>query len=74
MNKQQVNGSAKEVAGKIQKSVGKATANGTQTMKGTARELAGKAEKTYGNAKSDVKRDMRDREEMRDRDIERHSH
>ncbi len=77
MNKQQIKGSAKEAAGKIQKNVGKATANGSQVVKGKARELAGKAEKAYGDAKSEVnsdaKRDMRDRE-ARDRDIERHSH
>ena len=67
MNKHQVRGSANEAAGKVQKNVGKATSNGTQTLKGAVREAAGKAEKTLGNAKSDVKR------EVRDRDIERHT-
>ena len=67
MNKHQVRGSANEAAGKVQKNVGKATSNGTQTVKGAVREVAGKAEKTLGNAKSDVKR------EVRDRDIERHT-
>ena len=67
MNKHQVRGSANEAAGKVQKNVGKATSNGTQTVKGAVREAAGKAEKTLGNAKSDVKR------EVRDRDIERHT-
>lgn len=68
MNKHQMKGAAKEAAGKIQKNVGKATANGTQTIKGGARELAGKAEKAYGDAKSDAKR------EVRDRDMDRHAH
>jgi uncharacterized protein YjbJ (UPF0337 family) len=72
MNKQQINGSAKEAAGKIQKSVGKATANGSQVVKGTARELAGKAEKAYGDAKSDMKGEAK--RDARDRDIERHGH
>ena len=55
MNKDQIKGAANEAAGKIQKNVGKATANGTEQVKGTAREMAGKAQKTYGNAKEDVK-------------------
>ena len=67
MNKQQVRGAANEAAGKVQKNVGKATANGSQAVKGAVREAAGKAEKALGNAKSDVKR------EVRDRDIERHT-
>ena len=68
MNKHQVRGAAKEAAGKIQKNVGKATANGSQVVKGAAREMAGKAEKSFGNAKSSATRGKRDR------DIERHTH
>lgn len=52
MNKDQIKGSAKEAAGKLQKNVGKATANGTQVVKGAAREIAGKAQKAYGDAKA----------------------
>jgi uncharacterized protein YjbJ (UPF0337 family) len=53
MNKDQIKGSAKEAAGKLQKNVGKATANGTQVVKGAAREIAGKAQKAWGDATSD---------------------
>lgn len=53
MNKDQVKGSARETAGKLQKKAGKATANGTQVVKGAAREAAGKAQKAYGNARSE---------------------
>jgi uncharacterized protein YjbJ (UPF0337 family) len=53
MNKDQIKGSAKEAAGKLQKNVGKATANGTQVVKGAAREIAGKAQKAWGDARSD---------------------
>ena len=53
MNKDQIKGSANEVAGKVQKNVGKATANGTQAVKGAVREVAGKAQKAYGDAKED---------------------
>ncbi len=65
MNKHQIRGAANEAAGKLQKNVGKATANGTQQVKGAARELAGKAEKAIGNAKSSAKRE---------RDMERRAH
>ena len=66
MNKQQIKGSAKEAAGKVQKNVGMATANGTQAVKGKARELAGKAEKAVGNAKQEMatKRDLKTRKEI----------
>jgi len=74
MNKHQVRGAAKEAAGKVQKSVGKATANGTQTIKGTARELAGKAEKTYGDVKDDAEREDREERKARDRDMDSHAH
>lgn len=70
MNKQQIKGSAKEAAGKLQKNVGKAMGNRTQQVKGTARELAGKAEKAYGNAKSDIKTKS-DKGKRRDQDNER---
>ncbi len=66
MNKHQIKGAVVEAAGKVQKNVGKATANGTQQVKGAARELAGKAEKAYGNAKSDMSK-------KRDKDLERHA-
>ncbi len=62
MNKDQIEGSAKEAAGKVQKNVGKATANGTQVVKGAAREIAGKAQKAYGDARSDnAKRNSEER-------------
>ena len=60
MNKDQVKGAAREVAGKVQKNVGKATGNGTQTVKGAVREVAGKAQKAYGNAKESAKTPSRD--------------
>jgi uncharacterized protein YjbJ (UPF0337 family) len=82
MNKQQIKGAAKEAAGKAQKKVGKATANGTMQVKGAAKELAGKAEKSFGNAKAAVKSGMKGdkgdtrtaSERSRDRDIERRAH
>ncbi len=50
MNKNQVTGAAKEVAGKIQKEFGDLSDNHSQEAKGLAKELAGKAERKYGDA------------------------
>lgn len=69
MNKQQIKGAANEAAGKVQKEVGKATANGTMAVKGAVREVAGKAEKAVGNAKEEHKENVRaknEREQVRD--------
>lgn len=61
MNKDQIKGSAKEVAGKVQKNVGKATGSAEHQVKGTARELAGKAQKAYGDAYGDARSDREER-------------
>jgi uncharacterized protein YjbJ (UPF0337 family) len=64
MNKDQIKGSARETAGKIQKHVGKATANGSLAVKGSVKEVAGKVQKEFGNAKADAEaRRKVDREE-----------
>jgi uncharacterized protein YjbJ (UPF0337 family) len=55
MNKDQIKGAAREAAGKLQKNVGKATANGTMAVKGSVKEAAGKVQKGFGNAKEDLK-------------------
>ncbi|MEO8314299.1 MAG: CsbD family protein [Pseudomonadota bacterium] len=73
MNKNQVRGAVNEAAGKLQKKVGKATANGTMAVKGAAREMAGKAEKSLGNAREDI-RAKSDARTKRDRTIDRHAH
>lgn len=51
MNKDQVKGSIKEAAGKLQKNAGKVAGSPEHRVKGTARELAGKAQKAYGDLK-----------------------
>ena len=56
MNKDQVKGAAKEVAGKVQKNVGDAIGSEKQEVKGALREAEGKMQKSYGNAKEEVKR------------------
>lgn len=51
MNKDQIKGTAKNVVGKIQESVGKATGSKTQQAKGIAKQVTGKAQESYGDAK-----------------------
>ena len=56
MNKDQVKGAVKEVAGKIQKKAGEATGNIDQQSKGLLREAEGKVQKTMGDVKEIIKR------------------
>ncbi len=53
MNKDQIKGSAKEAAGKVQQKAGEVTGSTGQQIKGAAREIAGKAQKAYGDAKQE---------------------
>ena len=55
MNKDQVKGAAKDVAGKIQQKAGKLVGSNEQQAKGLAKQAAGKAQKIYGDAKEVVK-------------------
>jgi uncharacterized protein YjbJ (UPF0337 family) len=49
MNKNQIEGSVKDVTGKIQQKVGKATGNTSQQVKGVAKQIEGKVQKGVGN-------------------------
>ena len=49
MNRDQVKGTAKDVAGKIQREVGELTGNKTQQAKGAAKQVAGKVQREVGN-------------------------
>ncbi len=51
MNRDQVKGTAKDVAGKIQQKVGEVTGNRTQQAKGAAKQVEGKVQKGVGNVK-----------------------
>jgi uncharacterized protein YjbJ (UPF0337 family) len=55
MNKDQVKGTAKDVAGKVQEKVGQATGSKEQEAKGEARQVEGKVQKEVGNAKESVR-------------------
>ena len=55
MNKDQVTGSAKEVAGKFQSKVGELVGSKEQQAKGLLKEGEGKTQKNVGNAKEVLK-------------------
>ena len=50
MNKDQVKGVAKNVAGKVQEDAGKLVGSKEQQIKGLGKQISGKAEKSYGAA------------------------
>jgi uncharacterized protein YjbJ (UPF0337 family) len=49
MNRNQVKGAAKDVAGKVQRKVGELTGDENQQAKGTAKQVEGKVQKGVGN-------------------------
>ena len=55
MNKDQVKGTAKDAAGKVQQEVGELTGSEEQQIKGLAKQGEGKAQKGVGDAKEAVK-------------------
>ena len=52
MNRDQVKGRAKEVAGKVEKNVGRATGNAKTEAKGLVKEAIGKVQKNLGDARN----------------------
>lgn len=52
MNKDQIAGRVKEVAGKIQKNVADAVDNESAQAEGAAKEMEGKIQKNWGDAKN----------------------
>jgi uncharacterized protein YjbJ (UPF0337 family) len=55
MNKDQVKGGAKDVAGKVQEQAGKLVGSKEQQIKGLSKQIAGKVQKGVGDAKQSVK-------------------
>lgn len=54
MNKDQVKGVAKNVAGKVQEQAGKVTGSKEQQVKGLAKQISGKVQKGVGDVKQAV--------------------
>ena len=55
MNKDQVKGKAKDVAGKVQEKAGEAMGSEEQQAKGLAKQVEGKTQKSVGDAKELLK-------------------
>ena len=55
MNKDQVKGAAKDIAGKIQEKTGKLVGNPTQEVKGVKNQIEGKMQEQVGNVKERIK-------------------
>ena len=55
MNKNQIDGGMKEVAGKVQKEFGKIVDSPKHQVKGGMKEAAGKVQKTAGNIQEKAK-------------------
>jgi uncharacterized protein YjbJ (UPF0337 family) len=55
INKDQVEGRAKEEAGKVQEVAGKMIGSKTQEVKGNIHKNVGAAQAKYGDVKSDIK-------------------
>ena len=55
MNKDQIKGIAKEVAGKVQEQAGKLVGNKAQQVKGLGKQISGNVQKSYGDAKEVIK-------------------
>jgi uncharacterized protein YjbJ (UPF0337 family) len=54
MNKDQVKGVAKDVAGKIQEEAGRLVGSKEQQVKGLSKQISGKVQKVVGDAKQAV--------------------
>jgi uncharacterized protein YjbJ (UPF0337 family) len=54
MNRDQVKGAAKNVAGKVQQKLGQLTGNKTQQAKGAVKQVEGKVQKGVGNVEQSL--------------------
>jgi uncharacterized protein YjbJ (UPF0337 family) len=55
MNRDQVKGTAKDVAGKVQEKVGQVTGSTSQQVKGVAKQVEGKVQKGVGDVEQAAK-------------------
>ncbi len=60
MNKNQVEGAAKELGGKIQKEFGKAVDSPKHTIEGAAKEVMGKGQKAVGDVQEEDKKQRKE--------------
>ena len=56
MNRDQVKGKVKDIAGKIQQKTGEVTGSASQQVKGVAKQVEGKMQKGVGDANEALKK------------------
>ena len=54
MNRDQLNGAARNIVGKAQQKLGELTGNKAQQAKGVAKQMAGKVQKGVGNVEQSL--------------------
>jgi uncharacterized protein YjbJ (UPF0337 family) len=54
MNKDQVKGKAKNIAGKVQEQAGKLVGSKEQQVKGLSKQISGKVQESFGDVKQSV--------------------
>jgi len=59
MNKNQVKGALKDIAGKVQEKAGQLVGSKEQQVKGLGKQISGKTEKKLGDAKETIKKDTK---------------
>jgi uncharacterized protein YjbJ (UPF0337 family) len=67
MNRDQMKGTAKDIAGKVQRKFGEATGNQSQQIKGGAKQVEGKIQKGVGNVEQGLDRADRDVQDRKTR-------
>jgi uncharacterized protein YjbJ (UPF0337 family) len=61
MNKDQVKGTVKGVAGKVQQTLGEAVGDKSQQVKGLEKQIEGDSQKAFGNAVESIKKVVKDK-------------
>ncbi|MFZ6872622.1 CsbD family protein [Undibacterium sp. Di27W] len=59
MNKDQIKGTAKDIAGKVQESAGKIIGSEEQEIKGLQKQVEGKLEKNIGDAREAIEKTVK---------------
>lgn len=59
MNTNQIKGTAKDIAGKVQEEVGKLVGNEEQQVKGLDKQISGKIQQTVGDVEEIIKTKVR---------------
>jgi uncharacterized protein YjbJ (UPF0337 family) len=71
MNKDQVKGTAKDVAGRVERQVGEWTGDTEKQVHGAAKQVEGKVQKTYGDVKDAGEKAANEHREAEDREMAR---